>query len=192
MSRESKTVDILLVEDDRRYAEILTRTLEKGLYAMRIRRVCTESEFYQLLPAIRSTPPDIIILDMMIRWQNPTPEMRLPPDDVKKDGYYRAGLRCFAKLQETAETNKIPVIFHSVIEHSEVQHELGPLPAHVLCLSKSPTSSEQLINCIRSLVAYLPEASAARKGFMRRAISATEVKPEWLGISVDLKELLSE
>lgn len=192
MSKSSKTVDILVVEDDSHIAFLIKESLQDALYAARIRLVRTEFEFCRLLPAIRAMPPDIVILDMMIRWTDPSPNMETPPEDVMKDGHFRAGLRCFRRLQQAAETEKTPVIFYSVLERPDVQAELRALPPHVLYLSKSITSNEQLVTYIRSLVAYLPEPPAERRGFLRRAFEATEAKPEWLGISIDLKKLLRE
>jgi len=191
MSKATQTLDILVVEDDWLLAEHLLGEFREHLHSVRVRCVGTESEFYELLPAIRATPPDLIILDIMLRWADPSEKMPEPPDEARSSGPWRAGLRCYAALQATTETQRTPTIFYSVLERADVSELVHSLPPHVLFLQKRADTSE-LLTYIRSLVEYLPAPSTERRGFLQRAFAATEAKPEWLGFSIDLKKLFDD
>lgn len=137
---------ILLVEDDHLQVEALHSALVMAFPGSRINRVATESEFRDWLSSDLSQIPDVIVIDMMLRWADPGPEIPQPPPEVKKNGRYRAGTRCRALLREDPRTREIPVILHTFLERSDV----GNLPDAVSFVTKV-SDPAQLIEKIREL-----------------------------------------
>jgi len=203
-----KSLNILLIEDDLILASELLNELESRFCSVNFTHIKTESEFNHKYPDVAMGPPDIVILDMMLRWAGPEHELSYELKLALKDGLiskrdlpsnykeppsspFRAGLRCFGKLERIPETRNIPVIFHTVVDRGDVPEFLDSLPEHVLFLNKKSDKNE-LITYIRSLTQYLPENPPERKSFLRRAFEATEAKPGWLGFNIDLKKLFSD
>ncbi len=60
---------------------------------MDILLVETEKDFYERFKEIEQFNPDIIILDVMIRWNNREAIGEQPSDDLASD-FFRAGFRC--------------------------------------------------------------------------------------------------
>jgi len=180
MSQQTKTLDILLVEDDREMADFLTDYLKSKSTSVRVRQVRTESEFYRIFPAIAATPPDIIVLDVMFP----------SAPDLDQDRF-TAGVRCFKKLRDTTSTAQIPVIFSTVVSDLDAIGLSKPLPPHVLYLVK-PYDPSTLFTFIRSLAMHLPEMPEKRRSFLQRAFDAVEVKPGGFGLKIDLKKMLDD
>lgn len=141
-------MNIILVEDDHLQAEWAKSILEKAFGSVLIKRISTESEFYANLETFENSPPDLFVIDVMLRWTDPRPNMQPPPEEVVKDGFYRAGLRCERKLSEREKTRSIPVILYTVLEDIDLHPELGTLPHHVTYLRKD-SDPTPLINQIR-------------------------------------------
>lgn len=115
---------IVVVEDDKLQYEWLDRCLRqsKPLKVTRLERIKTEKEFYDRFDEIASDPPNVILLDIMLRWADPAPNLTPPPPEVGQEGFFRAGLRCEQKLATDARTKNIPIIIYSVLE----REDLGP------------------------------------------------------------------
>src|SRR5262249_17444212 len=121
------------VEDDHNQVKWIKDGLQQSFPGVKIQVISTEFGFRQSLPEILNDPPDIIVLDVMLRWADPEPDLEPPPDQVKKEGFYRAGLRCAKLLREQPATEKLPVILYSVLEHSDIARDLeeNPLVHHL-------------------------------------------------------------
>ena len=109
-----KKPTILLVEDDHFQRKDVRIALEGGLKAD-VRTVSTEFEFLDQFDMIACNPPDIAVVDRMLRWANAAPDMPPPPEGLRED----AGLRCVQKLRRDARTNKVKIVLYSVLGDEE-------------------------------------------------------------------------
>jgi CheY-like chemotaxis protein len=140
---------VLLVEDDHLQARWITDTLERAFPHAKIEPVRTEAEFYSGIDALANKPPNVIVMDVMLRWTDPAPDMSTPPKNVQLEGYRRAGLRCVEKLAEREDTKNIPVVLFTVRSYGDL--ESPPDFENVFYVSKE-SEPEELINRIRSVV----------------------------------------
>jgi DNA-binding NarL/FixJ family response regulator len=131
-------IRILHVEDDPCEAEHVRQTLEKEFTSrgVTIQRVCTELQFRTMLDEIVQNPPTLVLMDIMLRWCDPAPDLKEPPADVRSGGYDRAGLRCQRLLW--AKNPNIPVIFFTVLHESDMEGDLRPMEKNVFFISKGP------------------------------------------------------
>jgi CheY-like chemotaxis protein len=141
---------ILVVEDDHHQAYWIGTSLLEGLPGAQIRRISTELGFRSRLADIADDPPDVIIMDIMLRWTDPSPDLQEPPADVRKDGFYAAGLRCERLLAENERTSGIPVIFYTVLEESDVHQKQPTLRENVHYLPKE-SDPKPLIDKVREV-----------------------------------------
>ncbi|MGB8508127.1 MAG: response regulator [Pyrinomonadaceae bacterium] len=112
---------ILVVEDDHLQAEDICPRLREAFGGCEVDLIKTESEFRLQLEAIAAAPPDVVVLDMMLRWADPSPDETKAPEDVKLEGYFYAGVRCARLLAERESTKGVPVILYTVLEPVDVQ-----------------------------------------------------------------------
>jgi CheY-like chemotaxis protein len=180
---------VLLVEDDHPQAKSIAEALRRSFHDVEVRHICTESQFMEQFASIRQEPPDVVLLDVMLRWADPAPSTPEPPDEIRKGGFYRAGLRCLGKLCNTKETHEIPVIVYTVLAREDVKEEIEKAPPHVLFLQKD-SDERRMIRHIRSLLQGLPESNMESRSWQRRLWESVEVKRGWMGFSMDLKNLL--
>jgi DNA-binding response OmpR family regulator len=141
---------VLLIEDDHLQSEWLAGNLELAFGKVRFERIPTEQEFYSRIPELISDPPDIIIIDVMLRWADPSRNMSPPPQKVKNGGYYRAGLRCQEELARLEETRNIPVVLYTVLERIDLEPQIDALEEKVTYLRKD-SDSNALIDRIRAV-----------------------------------------
>jgi CheY-like chemotaxis protein len=144
-------MNILVVEDDHLQAEWITSNLEKAFPGATINRIDTESEFHRQLNYIARNPPDIIIIDVMLRWANPGPDIPPAPEEVRTHGFYRAGFRCKSLLAQNDLTKGIPLILYTVLEYLDLQSDLQDLPARVVYLAKD-SDPTHLVQKIRETI----------------------------------------
>src|ERR1700704_790826 len=93
-SRAIFSMRILLVEDDSFQADWIMHGTQLAFPTLEMVRIATELEFRRSFDNIAINPPDIIIMGMMLRWVDPSPEMEMPPSEIQESGFYRAGFRC--------------------------------------------------------------------------------------------------
>lgn len=141
---------ILIVEDDYLQAEWIYSNLAQEFPRAQFDRISTESDFRSRFDEIANNSLDVIVLDVMLRWTDPIPELVPPPDDVQQGGFYRAGLRCERLLACDDRTSHLPVILYTVLESSDLDHELRNLREHVQYLTKESDLSP-LIQRIREI-----------------------------------------
>jgi predicted nucleotide-binding protein len=142
---------ILIVEDDYLQAELIQEGLNAAFPGVDISHIKTESAFRSRLKSIVDNPPDVVIMDMMIRWTDPLPDLPPAPPEVREEGHYRAGLRCQRLLAQSEATAGIPIIIYSVLEREDLQEDLKGTPMNVMYLSKD-FEFKALIRFIRSCV----------------------------------------
>lgn len=179
---------VVVVEDDSLQAESIAEALQRSFRDLRTELISTECEFRARVDALRSDPPDVFLMDVMLRWTDPTPDRLPPPTDVEQEGFFRGGLRCLQMILDAPEMNKIPVVVYSVLDREDVAREISAMPRHVLFLRKD-SDERRLVMEIRSLLQGLPEVGA--EGWQRRLWESMEAKPGWFGFSLDLKRLLN-
>jgi DNA-binding NarL/FixJ family response regulator len=146
---------ILIVEDDHLQADWIRTTLESGLEGANVEHIRTEHDFQQHFDEIASDPPNVVVMDVMLRWSDPAPEIPAPPDNVRTEGFYRAGLRCSRLLARNERTTRIPVILFTVLEHSDLEDELQKLGRNIIYLRKE-ADADQLVAAVRSRLPQHP------------------------------------
>lgn len=140
---------ILLVEDDYLQADAIRAVLTRSLGA-EVDRVATEAGFYEQFDEIARAQPDVIILDLMLRWTDPSPEMKRAPRQVLEEGPWRAGLRCERFLAEREETREIPILLFTVLEREDLETDLESLRRGVFFLQKG-SDLGPLVEAVRKL-----------------------------------------
>jgi len=114
---------ILIVEDDLRQYEFIKKSLidEDEFSDLRIDRIPTESGFRQRINEFETDRPDVIVMDVMLRWTDPSPDMTAAPEEVERDGFYRAGIRCVELLAKNPRLDNIPILIHSVLDKDDLE-----------------------------------------------------------------------
>lgn len=143
-----KHTRLVIVEDDPQYAESIKDTLTRAFPGATTECVRTEHEFLSRLDDYRTHPPQAFIVDVMLRWTDPAPAMPVPPPEVQEQGFYRAGFRCQRALADDPRTRDVPVIFHTILEESDIDDSL---PKHVKYAPKG-SDGEELVRQIRSAI----------------------------------------
>ena len=128
---------ILIVEDDEDQAQDLEQTLRREFRGVQCRRVELEEDFQNEFEEIASEHFDLAIVDMMLEWADPSPNMSPPPGP-----YDEAGLRCRNKLKQDSRTATIPVIMLSVLRRD--------MPPEVDYVVKTPELRE-LVEMVRKI-----------------------------------------
>jgi DNA-binding NarL/FixJ family response regulator len=141
---------IVLVEDDHLQSEWVTSCLTAAFHGAIVEPISTESAFYAWLDALTDILPDVFVIDVMLRWTDPSPNMQEPPQEVKDNGFYRAGLRCKDKIMKHENTRDIPVILYTVLEELDLEGALQITPPNVRYLRKD-SEADPLIELIREV-----------------------------------------
>ena len=144
-------MNMLLVEDDHLQARWIKEGLLRSFPGATIEVISTELGFRSKLQEMTEQVPDVFIMDVMLRWTDPTPDLKPPPEEVRKEGFFRAGLRCARLLAEQPSTRHRPVILYSVLERSDIASDLKDEP-NVHHLRKDSTL-EPLVRRIQELLA---------------------------------------
>ena len=143
---------LVLVEDDYLQAEWLCEALESRFQGISIDVLETELEFLQSLTRFEASPPSIFVVDVMLRWTNPSPQMQPAPETVRENGAFRAGLRIETLIRKSSSLAHIPVLFYTVLQEQDFGSELNSQPAsNTLLLSKEP-EPEALFDAIQAFV----------------------------------------
>lgn len=116
---------ILIVEDDPAQFAYFKEILIDSFPNLRLNRIITEKDFRDKMKEIANDRPDVILMDIMLRWTDPAPDMSPPPKEVEKEGFFRAGLRCVNLLAQNNSTKRIPIILYSVLELKETVFPSG-------------------------------------------------------------------
>ena len=140
---------VVLLEDDHEQANWIENDVIRGAFpTCEIQRLRSEHEFKEALPAIAEDPPGVFVLDVIVRWTVPSPDMVKRPENVKKEGRFRAGLRCNEALQEYESLKDVPVVFHTVLGRKDLQNHLSGSSGHRLITKED--DGKRLLNAILS------------------------------------------
>jgi len=110
---------VLIIEDDSIQAAHLEALIRSGFSAVSVDRVATELEFRTRLPGIAQGSYKVALVDMMLRWTDPSPDMEPPDQDAIKEGFFVGGLRCRKALLEKG----IPRIIFTVLNQENLPQE---------------------------------------------------------------------
>src|SRR5262249_18260401 len=127
--------------------------LEARFPKARLSWIRTESEFCQRLDDFATNPPNIFLLDVMVKWTDPNAKMPAPPKEVVEEKYYRSGLRCRTRLLENPATKRVPVILYTVLERGDIEKVMERLPSHTFFVGKSGEFDDLTTN-IANLVGH--------------------------------------
>ena len=145
---------ILLLEDDFLQRDSIRKALEQNFEGAVVDTEASESEFHRNFEAIASNPPDIAVLDVMLRWANPSPDAPSPPTEAWEP--QQAGLRCARLLKQDLRTSRVSVILYTAfnpLNFCDLE-----LPTGAIWLTKE-LSLDQLIECVRSIRTSDPEVT---------------------------------
>ena len=98
----------VVVEDDHLQEGPIADNLAGMFPDAVVETVTTEEQFRAHLPPMREAVPDLVLMDVMLRWASPRPGLPAPPDDVVAGGYYRAGLRCARLMLGDSRLRRCP------------------------------------------------------------------------------------
>ena len=145
-------IHILLVEDDYDQAESLESALSAHFAESTITKINTECEFNEKLGELEQNTPDIAVIDVMLRWTDPSPNMRDVPNEVKEGGHFEAGLRCERHLRELAETANVPVILYTVLRKEDMTDALKLTNPKITVFLDKDSNYNTLVNEITKLL----------------------------------------
>jgi PleD family two-component response regulator len=138
---------VLLVEDDHIQRANVRQAIENALDA-EVATISTESEFHRDFERIAANPPQIAVVDVMLRWANPASDMPLAPAEVSSNPE-QAGLRCASLLRNDERTNGVEVILYSVLPNDSFG---APVPEGTECLVKE-LDYQNLIDAMKKKLA---------------------------------------
>jgi CheY-like chemotaxis protein len=144
----TRKLHILVVEDDEIQEESILPQLRREFPHDQVRAISTEYQFRAEMPELVTDPPDVVVMDVMLRWTDPSPNMPPRDEDVAREGPNRAGFRCKKLLASQARTRNVPVILYTVLERADISHELGP-PGSDIYLLKDANTVPLLVDKIR-------------------------------------------
>jgi len=131
---------VLLIEDDYLFAQEVREDIRRELQDIDVDVIGNESSFLEHFPEIQSTPPDAIILDLMLPFSRHQPHL----SSNEPESHVSGGMRCLKRLLEGSRTKSIPVIVHSAGGMLP-----GDFPGNVLWVPKSG-DARPLLSAIRS------------------------------------------
>jgi len=102
---------VLIVEDDAIQAGRLESLIHTKFSGVAVVKIDTELKFRKSLPSIKDGEYRVALIDMMLRWTDPSPDMEQPPEEILKEGFFVGGLRCRKLLLE----KRIPSIIFTVL-----------------------------------------------------------------------------
>jgi DNA-binding NarL/FixJ family response regulator len=127
----------VVVEDDHLQEGPVADHLAASFPDATVERLTTEEEFRARLAHMRGAAPDLVVIDVMLRWAFPRPDMPAPPPDVAAGGYYRAGLRCARLMLDDDRLRRVPVILYTILERSDLERDGHALPSNATYIGKN-------------------------------------------------------
>jgi hypothetical protein len=141
---------IVGLEDDESFWDLLQEAIEREFPGVDLTWLRSEADFCAEFAGFIEKPPDVFLLDVMVKWANAAETMPVPPTDVKQQGYYRAGLRCRNRLLMHPATATLPVILYTVLERADVEIVGSGLPPGTVYVRKD-VEFENLFAALRRL-----------------------------------------
>jgi hypothetical protein len=177
---------ILILEDDFQQAEWVVSELKSNAPKLEVSLFTSENAIMGALDAeVVSFRPHLFLLDRLVRAYS-REEIEVQPS-ITRTGFgsaSEAGLRVARRIRDIPSFNESPIIVWSVMEPPK---EISiPL---TLCLQKAQ-DMERLILAVRSVAAAVHEPLPPKqKSKLNSVASAADLKPSFMGMSIDLKKL---
>lgn len=149
--------NILLLEDDPLTCEWLEEAIRSKLWDLHpeIEVIETESEFAQnWIPEVSNgarKPPDVIVIDIMLRWTDPSPNPPPRPLEVIEGGFVRAGLRCLDLIRKQPVLSQTRLILFTSLTPEDLS-AIGGKPQGVQLVLKDDQNA--VLEPIRAALAY--------------------------------------
>lgn len=134
---------ILIVEDDNLQSPWLIRTLKEAFIGCEVALCETEFGFQSRFQAMVANPPDLVTMDIMLRWDDhgfDTP-----------DGPYRAGFRCIEMMRREPKLREVPVVIYTILESSDIALDLNSMSERDRFVRKTADPTV-LLNTVRELL----------------------------------------
>lgn len=114
---------IVVVEDDHLQEGPLEEYLFDRFPGSRVETVRFESDFRDRLPDYRTQRPDLVIMDVMLRWARSREDAPKEPPDVEAGQYFRAGMRCTKLMAADEQLRDVPVIVYTILERNDLERD---------------------------------------------------------------------
>lgn len=131
---------VLIIEDDQIQAEDLKARIEKMGSPADV--ISTEAEFRRKFRDGDLKNYSLAVVDMMLRWTDPAPDMEPPDADVIEEGSYTAGLRCCRSLAARG----VPSVVFTALSPNTIPRKPGD---HFEIIHKSGDGFARLMDRIR-------------------------------------------
>jgi len=132
---------IIIIEDDDNQSDKLIRDIPKEIPNAQIYLYKTEHSFRSQIERVKEWKPDLFLIDIMLRWTNPSPDMPEAPDEVIEEGFYVAGFRCKRDILENSYLKNLPIILFTVLDKEDLKDKLSNLPRNISYISKDNLTS---------------------------------------------------
>lgn len=142
--------EIVLVEDNPDWLELCCDRLKKELSRDPV-VIGSESDFIENMPEFEKHPPQLFIIDVMVPWSEPRPDIPEASEEVKRNGFFKAGFRCQKRLAENENLRNAPIIFWTILSDKDVLRALRTYPLNVSHVAKD-LDLNPLMNKIRELL----------------------------------------
>jgi len=146
-------MNILIVEDDYLQADSIYEKVKQA-FRLAPQKISTEQQFRTQLNEIEKQPPDLIIMDVMLRWTDPSPDLDIEstPPEVLHQGFYRAGVRCGRLLADSEILRRTPIILYTILERADLENDLKELSGRLRIVHlRKESDPDPLIQLIRDL-----------------------------------------
>ena len=135
-SEEAPLPHFVVVEDDHLQEGPVAEHLVAEFPDATVEPIATEERFRAGLAGMRTQVPDLVVMDVMLRWTFPRPDQPAMPADVATGGYYRAGLRCARLMLDDDRLCRVPVVLYTILERTDLERDGQTLPANARYLWK--------------------------------------------------------
>jgi predicted nucleotide-binding protein len=144
---------IMIIEDDPYTKSAIRDVFEEFFPNSELNVLSSVSELKRALDdgLLTVNPPDLIVVDMILRWSRPAPHMPEIPVELQPYEMSRAGFKCIELLRATSGGGPIPVILHTMLTAEELRGELriaGPNVYHVV----KDENPQPLVNVMRRIL----------------------------------------
>jgi CheY-like chemotaxis protein len=151
---------ILILEDNPTASEWLESAIQRYLADLNPRTEVLETEAEFVHGWVREFDqggkrrPDLIVIDIMLRWTDPAPDQPPRPPEVIEGGFTKAGLRCLDLIRHHRALSQSRVILFTVLSQEDLKG-LGK-PGDVEVLRKG--DGQKIIESIRTVLEAQPHA----------------------------------
>ena len=114
---------IVVVEDDHLQEGPLEEYLIDRFPGSQVETIRFESDFRDRLEHYREARPDLVIMDVMLKWARSREDAPAEPPDVAEGQYFRAGMRCTRLMAADENLRDVPVIVYTILERQDLERD---------------------------------------------------------------------